>query len=113
MNLEWLGTMGIAISVIATTAFVIGYLFLAPWHRSLIGVSLMASKTWIAGIAWLAALRTIFHVDDSSTGFLALRAALWVGLPVISVLTLWALLIRGQVRSHRRRVERSPEEGAR
>lgn len=105
MNLESIGTIGIAISVIAANAFVIGYLFLAPWYRSLIGISLLASTSWIAGIAWLASLRTIWDVNTEGSLFLGLRAALWVGLPVISVLTLWALLIRGQVRSHKRQVK--------
>lgn len=115
MDLQALGTLGIVISVIATSAFVIGYLFLAPWYRSAIGISLVASKSWLAGISWLAALNYLFGVDTSSPLYLALRAALWVALPFVSVATLYALLIRGQVRvrSERRRTsERTSGEGA-
>ncbi len=112
MDIEVLGTIGIVVSVISTTLFVLGYFFLAPWYRSAIGVSLMTSKSWLAGISWLAALNYIFDVSGDSTLYLVLRAVLWVTLPLVSVGTLYALLIQGQVKSHRRRVSKSPGEGA-
>lgn len=113
MSLEDLGTIGLIISVIATTTFVLGYAILAPWYRSAIGISLMASKAWLAGISWLASLGYVFGTDRDSIPYLALRAGLWISLPVVSVMTLYALLIRSQVRSHRRRVRKSvPREGA-
>ena len=103
MDLQVLGTIGIMVSVIATSVFVIGYLFLAPWYRSAIGISLVASKSWLAGISWLAALNYAFGVSTDSAVYLSLRAGLWVALPFVSVGTLYALLIRSQVRSRRRR----------
>lgn len=102
MTLEWLGTAGIVVSVAATSIFVIGYLVLAPWYRSRIGISLMFSKSWICGISWLAAMRYLFGLGDGSDVYLALRAVLWATLPFMSVLTLWALLIGQQVKSSRK-----------
>lgn len=110
MSLEWLGDIGIIVSVIATTAFIIGYVFLAPFYRTAIGWSLLASKSWICLLSWFAFLRTTLEISDDSLAVQILRVVIWIGLPVISVSTFWVLLVRGQVISHRRRVRRAPEE---
>lgn len=111
--MEWMGDAAILISVLTTTAFVIGYVALAPFYRSPIGWSLLASKTWIAGIAWLAFLRTTLEVPGDNKAVQILRLALWAMLPIISISTFLVLLVRGQVKSHRRRVQhQAPGEGA-
>lgn len=113
MSLELLGDIAVVVSMVMATLFVIGYVFLAPFYRTPIGWSLLASKSWIAGITWMAFLRTTMEVPEENGGIQILRAALWVMLPVISVSTFWVLLVRSQVRSHRRRVRsQAPGEGA-
>lgn len=110
MGWEVIGTIGSIVSVIAATAFVIGYATLAPWYRSDIGRSLMISKTWICGVAWYAMLRAVLD-PESNNAFLVLRAVVWLALPIVSCYTLWALLIKVQVRSHRKRSRKArPKE---
>lgn len=110
MSLEWLGDVGIIISVIATTLFIIGYVTLAPFYRRPIGWSLLASKTWICLAAWLAFFRSTMDVSAGSTVIQILRAMLWIGLPVISVSTFWVLLVREQVKSRQAKKDPLKEE---
>lgn len=97
MNLEALGDAAIVVSVIFTTLFIMGYAFLAPWWRSAIGRSLLMSKTWIAALCWMAFLRTTLHIDEGNTALEILRFGVWVFLPVITVYTFWALLVKEQI----------------
>lgn len=103
MTLEALGDAAIVVSVIFTTLFILGYLLLAPWWRTAIGRSLVLSKAWIAALCWMAFLRTTLGVDGDNISLVVLRAFVWVLLPVITVYTFWALLVKGQIVRGRRK----------
>lgn len=97
MSVEALGDAAIVVSVIFTTLFIMGYAFLAPWWRTAIGRSLLLSKSWIAALCWMAFLRTTMDVDADNPVLVALRFTVWVLLPVITVYTFWALLVKEQI----------------
>jgi len=97
VSLEALGDVALVVSVIATTLFIIGYALLAPWWKTAIGRSLLLSKTWIAALSWMGFLRTTLEVSPDNFVLEVLRAGIWVLLPIITVYTCWALLIKEQI----------------
>jgi hypothetical protein len=103
LSLERLGDAAIIISVFGTSMFILGYGSLAPWWRTSIGRSLLLSKSWICAITWLAFLRTVADVSEDNYSVSILRTIVWVLLPVVSVYTFWALLVKGQIVRGRRK----------
>jgi hypothetical protein len=103
LSLEQLGDAALIVGVVFSTAFIIGYSMLVPWYKSEIGRSLFLSKTWICCIVWMSFLRTTLEVPLDNGAILVLRTAIWVGLPIITIYTFWALLVNGQIRRFRRR----------
>lgn len=99
MNLARLGDAAIVVSIVFASAFVLGYAILAPWYKSEIGRSLMLSKTWTAGLAWLAFFRTTLGIEEGDNSTVdGYRAVLWTVFPFIVTYTFWALLWKGQIR---------------
>ncbi len=111
MSLEGLGDLGIVLSVFLASAFIVGYGILAPWYKSEIGRSLFLSKSWTAGLCWLAFFRTTLDIPAENSYVETYRAVLWAALPFVVGYTLWALLWKGQIR--RRRRERSDNRSRR
>jgi hypothetical protein len=97
VSLEALGDAAIVVSVIFTTLFILGYATLAPWWKTAIGRSLFLSKSWMAALSWMAFLRTTMDVDSENGVLVVLRFGVWVLLPVITVYTFWALLVKEQI----------------